>query len=211
MEQCCLCHTDIQVGVATTQFPCLHKCHTECVFRSAVNIGFGITCDTCNTLIVPLDVFNNILRDGRQDDDEVDKKEMSEMKDKLIRDKDFKKDAKLFKSHVREYRSAKAAFKRKMTGSKVKFQQEIDSFVHIIKDIRKRYIDDAKVCPEYKRFALAQRRSSYYLTRLSRKWNVYKRNFYKILVKKNDYWYFSRYYNSPIYHMRRAFRVRGFY
>jgi hypothetical protein len=211
MEQCCLCQADIQTGAAMTEFPCHHKCHTECIFRRAFNIGFGITCDTCNTLIVPMDVFNNILRDGRQDDDEVDKKEMSDVKDKLTSNKDFKKDAKLFKGCIREYRSAKTALKRKMTESKTKFRQEVDSFVHMIKDIRKRYMDDAKTYPEYKRYALSKRNFTYYLTRFSRKWNIHRRNFYKSFVKRNDYWFLGRYYSGPTQMLKRSFRVRGFY
>jgi hypothetical protein len=211
MEQCCLCQADIQEGVATSEFPCHHKCHTECFFRRAVEDGFAVTCDICDTLIVSQEVFDEIIGDRRGRDDEEDKKEIETLKGELTKNKDFKKDAKVFKSSIREYRSAKCAFKRKMADSKARFKQDIDGFINAITQIRTKYMADTKECEEYKRIALAQRRGSYYLTRLSRKWNVYPRNFYKTLIKQNDYWYFGRWSNRAAYIMKKAMRVGEFY
>lgn len=212
MEQCCLCQTDISGGVATTEFPCHHKCHTECIFRRAVNIGFGITCDTCNTLIVPMEVFNDIIGHGRGDDDEVDKNEIAKIHNELSKNKALKQDAKLFKKTVRELRSARFAFKTKMTATKRAFNQEIDGFMRGIMEIRKRYITTAKQLDEYKQLILKQRRVSYYMNRLSKKWNISELNFYKSLIKRGNYWNTRHLLcGAAPYLVRKAMRLRWRY
>ena len=206
MEQCCLCDGDIAAGTPVTEFPCHHKSHVPCVFRSAVNNGFGIQCHTCNTLIVPIEVFNEILGD-RGHDDTVDTEQVKNIQEVLMkRNKDFKKDAKVFKGSVRELRSARCALQTKMKVMRTQFKQDVHAFVHAVTEIRKKYLEDAQTCDEYKRVKAAQKRSSYYLTRLSRKWNIYPRNFYKGLVKRNDFWSFSSHRNR--YAIRGALRVQ---
>lgn len=205
MEQCCLCDGEIAAGTPVTEFPCHHKSHVPCVFRSAVNHGFGIQCNICNTMIVPMDVFNEILGD-RREGDAIDTEQVKNIQGVLMKgNKDFKKDAKVFKGSVRELGSARNALKKKMKAMKTHFKQDVYNLVHAVTEIRKKYLEDAYEYDEYKRVKAAHKRSAYYLTRLSRKWNIYPHNFYKGLIKRNDYWYFSG--HSNLYEIRRALRV----
>lgn len=210
MEQCCLCTVEIAAGTPVTEFPCHHKAHVPCVFRTAVNHGFGIECSLCNTLIVPMEVFDEIIgaRGGR---DAVDTEQVKNIQDVLMKDTDFKKDAKVFKGAVRELRSARRAFKLKMSVTRTKFHREIDGFIFAISQIRQRYIKDVKEFDEYKRLGQAQRRISYYLTRLSRKWHINTHNIYRGIVNKDDYWSMFQWLNSAPQLIRNAMRVRGFY
>lgn len=206
--QCCLCTVVIEDAVATTEFPCHHKAHTSCFFRSAVTDGFDVQCRVCETLIVPVEMFHEILGNRRDRGDEGDKAQMKTIREELLHDKDFTKDANVFKGAIRELCSARHALKRNMTGSKRKFNEEIAGFLHGITQIRNRYIRDAKETAEYKRLIVAQRRCSYYLNKIPRKWNVHMRNMYRVLRKKNDYYRIHHLLHGAVPILQYAMRVR---